>query len=272
MIEYPALMPYTARYADLVSVPLRIILTLIKGSPLAGYDRVHCDNLLARAVVDEATLGQGLPNASETYCLPIPLCILWRSSDDLPVPACSVLLPLTETVEDVAYWHKRVQSGRWTGTKTGNLSIRSSQGRYMERRVPLPTHLCRQWYADAIGDPSEVARLLAGIRFVGKRRSNGFGEVESWEVVPLDEFRLVAPLPVTDRATGEMTVQDCLTRPLPAAAVELLGEWRPDAEPAPCGWTMPQWMPRLFRLGWWAETPCHRVAAGADYFAAARLV
>jgi CRISPR type IV-associated protein Csf3 len=252
LIEYPALAPYGERYDGLVGVPLRVVVTLTAGSRVAGYDPVNLDNLLARAVVDEATEGLGLPDEPCAYRLPVPLQLLWTSDDDLPLWAATQFAPVGDSATDVAYWHKRAQPGRFTKTKSGRFSISATNGRYMERRVPLPTIVCDTWRADAIGDPEEVARLLASISYIGKRRTNGFGEVREWRVEPLESFQLVR--------------DDRLTRPLPAEAVHLLRGVVPDAAPAPIGWTPPEWKPALFRLGWYAGTPCR-----VDWYEAARV-
>lgn len=253
-MDYEALTPYVERYAGATIEnpnvsPLRVVLTLRPGSRLAGYDPLNLDNLLARAVVDEATAGQGLPTTPQAYRLPVPLRCLWTEPETgLPLWAATPFSPLGESAPDVAYWHKRAQSGRWTGTKSGKYSISSTNGRWMERRVPLPTVVAEQWAADAVGDPGEVARLLANLAFVGKRRSCGFGEVATWRVEPLDAFLLVR--------------DGLLTRPLPAGAAHLVAEHgRPDGEPAPVGWTPPQWKPDLFRPGWWTGTP-----VGVDWY------
>ena len=248
MIRYRPLESYLRKYADLVGVPLRVTCVLREGARIAGYDPINLDNLLARAVVDDATDGQGLPEIPDPYDLPVPLRCLWRSDDGLPLWAATVFHAVGEPIADVAYWHKRVQTGKWTGTKSGSYSIGSTKGRWMERRVPLPTKLCREWYADAIGDPDEIARLVKPLAFVGKRRSNGFGEVECWRVEPLESFELVR--------------EGILTRPLPAMAVSLLGAARvPEGQPSPVGWTPPEWKPRLFALGWWTGTP-----VGTDWY------
>lgn len=242
LIDYPPLRPYAEKYAHLNLVPLRVVLTLRPGAQLAGYDPLNLDNLLARCVVEEATEGAGLPPEAAAYALPVPLKCLWHSPDGLPLWAATPFAPDGEAVKDVAYWHKRVQPGRFTGTKTGNFSISSTNGRYMERRVPLPTIVATAWTAEAVGDPQEIARLLSRLAFVGKRRSNGFGEVDSWQVEPLESFELVR--------------DGALTRPLPAGAVHLLpADQTPEGEPAPVGWTPPQWKPALFSPGWWTSTP-----------------
>ncbi len=241
MVEYEALRPHGERYIELEVTPLRVVLHLQPGSRLAGYDPINLDNLLARMVVDEATEGRGLPFTPEAYNLPVPLKCLWRSDAGLPLWAATPFTPAADCADDVAYWHKRVQTGRFTGTKSGKYTISSTNGRYMERRVPLPTKVCDIWQADCIGNAAEVARLLAGCTYVGKRRTNGFGEVAHWEVQPLDAFALVR--------------DDRLTRPIPAMAIELLNGHVPEGQPAPIGWTPPQWKPSIFAPGWWTGTP-----------------
>jgi CRISPR type IV-associated protein Csf3 len=239
MIEYPPLMTYVERYESLQVQPLTVRLHLRPGARIAGYDPVNLDNLLARAVVNEATAGWGLPDEPGAYRLPVPLKCLWRSRAGLPLWAATQFTPVGMSVRDVAYWHKRAQTGAWTGTKSGQFAIKSTAGRWMERRVPLPTVVALEWQAQCIGNPEEIARLLRHITHVGKRRSNGFGEIERWEVEEAPAFELVAG--------------GALTRPLPAGALGLLPDGiLPEGEPAPVGWTPPQWKPALFSPGWWA--------------------
>lgn len=247
MIEYPALAPYKSRYESMDYQPLQITLELVPGSSLAGYDMLNLDNLLARAVVDEATQGRGLPNTPDAYDLPVPLQCLWRSPNGFPLWAATPFAPAGFTAHDIAYWHKRAQSGRWTGTKRGTFAIRSTSGRWMERRVPLPTTIAESFVATCIGNAEEIARLLEPFAHVGKRRTNGFGAVHRWLVAPADSWRMV--------------VDNALTRALPSLAVGLLGGQMPEGQPAPVGWTPPQWKPSMFAPGWWPGT-----AVTYDYY------
>lgn len=245
MIEHPALMPYFDRYAALDMQSLSVILALKPGARLAGYDPLNLDNLLARAVIEDATGKLGLPDSQDAYALPVPLDCLWHSPDGLPLWAATAFMPEGARASDVAYWHKRVQSGRFTRTKSGKFSIRSTSGRYMERRVPLPTTVAECWVATCIGNAEEIARLLRPLAFVGKRRTNGMGEVDHWEIVP-GEFALVR--------NGR------LTRPMPMQAFDLSidllpGGALPEGTPSLVGWTPPQWKPSLFAPGWREGTP-----------------
>ena len=240
-IRYPPLEEYINRYENenMASEPLAITITL--RAPLAGYDPINLDNLLARAVVDEATQGHGLPNSREPYWLPVPLKCLWRSADGLPLWASSVFLPAGESVRDTSYWHKRQQKGEYTHAKSGRFAPRATQGRWMERRVPLPTTVVDELAATCVGNREEVERLLGGLEFIGKRRAIGFGEIVRVGVTPADSFALVR--------------DGVLVRPVPALALGLLGGQMPQGTAAPVGWTPPQWKPSLFAIGWWAGTP-----------------
>lgn len=239
MIEYPALQPYAAQYWNLRGEPLRVTVRFKQGAHLAGYDPLNLDNLLARAVVEEATNTTGLPDTIDAYVLPVPLRCLWRSHAGLPLWAATAFRPVGMAVSDIAYWHKRAQSGRWSKGRSGKLTIITTKGRWMDRRVPLPTTLCETWVADCIGDAEEILRLLKRFAFIGKRRSNGFGEVKEWSIEP---------------GSFELVENGILTRSMPLeAAVPILGQV-PSISPAPVGWTPPQWKPSLFLPGWWMGT------------------
>jgi len=242
MIDYPQLRSHAERYLTLSTEPLQVTLVLRANSHLAGYDPLNLDNLLARAVVDDATDGRRLPESQEPYSLPAPIKCLWRSAEGLPLWAATPFYPVGRCESDVAYWHKRVQTGRWSGTKRGTFAIRSTNGRWMERRVPLPTRLAEAWAAECVGNAEEIGRLLRRFAHVGKRRSNGFGEVREWRIKPIERFTLLR--------------EDKLTRAIPALALLDLGIiGLPEGTAAPVGWTPPQWKPSLFLPGWWPGTP-----------------
>lgn len=256
MIEYPALMPYAERYATLPMEPLAVRLYLKQASQLAGYDPLFLDNLLARCVVDQATGWQGLPpEHDEGYALPVPLQCLWRDARGYPLWAATPFYPADGAQGDVHYWHKRRQTGRWTGTRRGVFTISPTKGRWMERRVPAPTVVAAYWTAMCIGNAREIATLLEPLRYVGKHRATGFGAVDHWEIEPIAAFTLVA--------------DDRLTRPLPAAAIALIRPHLPEGAPALVGWTPPQWKPGLWAPGWWAGTAVAATSGSVDWFAAA---
>lgn len=250
LTDYAPLAPFHERYASLPMEPLRVTLELVPNSRVVSYDPIHLDNLLARLVLEEATRGDStLPDTHQVYRLPVPLQALWTSPEDLPLYAATVLAPALdqEVIADVAYIHKRAQSGNFTAVKGGVMGISTTNGRWMDRRIPFPTELtsAHTWEARCVGNRDEVARLLERVTFCGKRRAIGFGEVKAWHLDPIDSFPLEE--------------DGCLTRILPEAALALLNGSLPEGLPIPIGWTPPQWKPSLHWLGWPAGTPVWRI-------------
>lgn len=156
--------------------------------------------------------------------------------------------------QGVSYWHKRSQRGNWTHTRRGRFVITNMTGRYVERRIPMPTRLASRWVAWAVGNRDEIARLLGMLTHVGKRRGIGYGEIRRWIVRPVPEFSLVR--------------EGALMRAMPLKAIEEMAEWPsgmvPEGQPSLVGWTPPPWKSSLFALGWWAGTPV-RGANDADW-------
>lgn len=266
LTDYAPLMPYAERYAALPMEPLRVTLELVPNTRVVSYDPINLDNLLARMVLEDATGGDStMPDTHQVYRLPAPLQALWTSEEGLPLYACTALSPGGHTISDVAYIHKRAQTGHFTAVKNGVMGISTTNGRWMDRRIPFPTAVVIDddflrarlpayysvgatphcWFSDMIGNPEEIARLLLNVTFCGKRRAIGFGEVKAWHLDPIDSFPLEE--------------DGCLTRILPEAALALLNGSLPEGLPIPIGWTPPQWKPSLHWLGWPAGTPVWRI-------------
>lgn len=64
--------------------------------------------------------------------------------------------------------------------------ISDRQGRYRARQMPLLLTSTRTVVWRGIGDACTVRTILAGIDGIGKKRSQGEGQVLKWEVNPLD--------------------------------------------------------------------------------------
>jgi hypothetical protein len=229
MIHLSELEPYYRQYAGLDMRPLVVLAVLKPNSPVVAYHPPpYLDNLLARAVVDRATKGAGVAQSDEGYWLPIPLKMAWQSPAGFPLWDSSVFQPQTDPVRDTIYTHKRPPKAIYCEAK----SIRSGVGRWMERRLPIPTSVSLVWEARCIGNAAAIIDLLRDIAFLGKRRSIGMGEVDEW-IVMTAEF---------DTA---LVIDGCLTHGVPfGCGIEC------DAPMMLVGWTPPQWKSTLFAEGW----------------------
>lgn len=117
---------------------------------------------------------------------------------------------------DIHYWsgdadHRAIE--QLVTTIPSQISIR--KGRFRSRRMPLLVTVCSAVTWRAVGDITEVRRLLSPLVAIGKKRSSGEGHVIRWEVEPLDADPWDAGHLHPDRTLG---------RPTPAACLEGRGE------------------------------------------------
>ena len=242
LIQHPALQGATEHYADMSThKPLRVVAQLRPGAHVVSYDPVNLDSLLCWAVMHEATQGAGLPNTPEPYALPAPLSVLWRNDDYLPLYAAQSFYPVGESASDVHYYHKRAPEGQFSkpNAKDGSMRIETIKGRWMERRIPVPTFTTLEIEAFCVGDANENARLLHLVSHVGKRRATGMGEVAAWRVSCASEFKVWRDWPEGRK----------LVKSLPFAAASAL-KLECAGEVSLCGWTPPQWLPSAQLAGW----------------------
>lgn len=174
------------------AVPLRV--SCVMESPPIIYDLPHLDGILAAAMVRAAYHSSLIPGLQDDEApeIPIPLQVLWRDSRGFPLYACTPLSPVGEAVQDIVYYHKRKQPGRWTvRSRNGNpWSAQATAGRWMDRQVPRPTIINPEWTCTCLGDPDQIRSLLASVSSVGKKRTSGNGAVLHWDVQPAEAFSL----------------------------------------------------------------------------------
>jgi len=233
MIQISELQSYSEHCTDLLFDSLCVIVTLKQAMIL--YDPLYLDNLLARAVLEMARGHPVLQNTPEPYEFPLPLKRLWTADNGCPLWAASVFLPDGEIITDTVYFHKRL--GR---LEFSERQPKSNVGRWMERRIPYQTRQTktRRWYALCIGNQDEIARLLSLVRFLGKRRNVGFGEIAQWDIEAWDGGDL-----------DTLVQERRLVHALPQEAARELGIC-PEGPLSLVGWTPPQWKPSLFSQGW----------------------
>jgi len=249
MIQLPCFDEYRKRYADLPHTGLRVS-CIVRNQRIVGFDPVFFDNILAYAVMREATQGRDLPSEMrDLYDIPLPLAMLWQDERGAQLWASSCLLPVGEHEEDRDYFHKRKQTGRFTYNKKGVFSIDPQRGRWMERRYVVKSTVCPEFEAFVIGNAEEIARLLEHIHHVGKFRTAGRGDVAEWRIEPIE----LAP--------SDVLIRDgAFIRPVPVAAAEALGI-ETAAMPGFAAWTPPYWHGASMADAWRCGTATSEAAA-----------
>ena len=164
----------------------RVTLTLAQ--PVAGYDHIHLDALIQKAVVLDALQGTALPPSALPYAIPLPLEVVWHSPQGYPLYNASSLLPQGEAITGLFWWTRRNDasfSARFTQRRKqgGVWQPDDTAGPYKEYRMALPTTAASVLVGYGVGIAGEVERLLSLLTCgVGKRVGSGFGQISQIEV------------------------------------------------------------------------------------------
>ena len=216
-------------------VPLQITVQL--ASPPVFYQSpLSLDALLAYAVVQRATYGQGLPKTIEPYNIPLPIEKLWECPETgLPLWDATQFHPVEANTRQPAYWHKRGYNPQLLKTQRNGRPHNANfgQGRHKEYRMPLPLQTAKVWRAFCVGNLSAIGELLKSVSAIGKKRSQGYGKILNWEITEVSDFpyghegRLIKSFPI-----GSSIPE------LPSGTIWDMYE---------TGWTPPYWFAPIFK-------------------------
>lgn len=207
---------------------LTITAHLVAPLAVAEVTDISLDGILATAAF--VAIGEVWPDPKvEWRWVPIPLVV--RGPDAGCVADCVAGMPLTHAQQAALWWYavsspipiddQGQQAFHWTKrlpldpyyadylapeTKRKNVII-TEKGRYRDYHDPLLTRSIQsiQWTAD--GDADAVQALLDAVRFIGKKRSQGYGQLHPdcpWAVTSDDmpyndvqDGRYVRAVPMT---------------------------------------------------------------------------
>ncbi|MDE1904932.1 MAG: hypothetical protein KGH75_00595 [Rhodospirillales bacterium] len=160
---------------------------------VAMYEPIHLDGLLSYAVVTHAIGGGAdLVDAPDPYDLPLPLACLWRDPvSGLPLWAATEMEPLGMAHRTRVTWTRKQVEAHHVVTASGKpYAPRSGNGPGKDMQIPLPITMCATWQADVIGDARIIHDLLSSVGQVGKKGSQGWGHVVSWQIQSLMAWNL----------------------------------------------------------------------------------
>ena len=113
---------------------------------------------------------------------------------------------------DVHYWTGRTDPRHLEQLTTAMPTVVSNRkGRYRARRMPLLVTVCTTVTWRAVGDPDAVRDLLTDVTAIGKKRSQGEGQVLRWDITAdptLDPWDAAHLYP--DGRLGRPTPTSCL--------------------------------------------------------------
>jgi hypothetical protein len=117
-----------------------------------------------------------------------------------------------ETLETTQYFRKR---NRYNRSHLTQGVINGKFGRYREYNAPLPVILCRRMIAYALGSKKRVKSVLRLIKYIGAKRSYGYGRIKNISIDIIEE---------------DNSIFDCEGRPmryLPDQEGQRMGRIRP---------------------------------------------
>jgi hypothetical protein len=189
-------------YASMSKEPLRVRIAL--RTPVAVSDYIMLDALLAYRVIMDLFSGP-IPRDEAIHMeeLDVPLPLEERGRERRYWAASAGVFDCPYS--SVTVWHKRWhEEDDWVKFR-GAERISQKSGYFRSYAMPLriiPATEVEFW---AFGCKEEVERLLAGLASIGKKRSQGFGEVravdvrcwhEDWSC--FCEHSVMRPLPLSE--------------------------------------------------------------------------
>ncbi len=160
--------------------PLRVEITLRHGSPIREPKHlIHLDALLAYVAV-QRSMAEGAEDFSAQEDLPLDTITNEKATH--PVWAASALF-YEPYMKELRYWSRKTnveavakaQGDGLIKMKGDKLSTSSGQWKSYSEFEPL-IHV-KTLTAWCIGDEAVISDWLSDIKFIGKRRSRGYGEV-----------------------------------------------------------------------------------------------
>lgn len=202
-----------ARRSRKPATPLRVICTL--ASDLAG-DVPHLDAILEQVASMHfpggVPRGQPVPR-NLVGTLPIP--IRRKHLAGLPIPLCSSGI-VSEVRSDQHSHFTRSIAAEDFSCVDSRRRMSTTGGVYRSYRLPLRVRTADQIVWFCVGWRRDLLHELKHIQFIGKKNSQGFGRVVSWEVEHDEEDRswyasgpggrlvLMRPLPVCDEVPNDL--------------------------------------------------------------------
>jgi len=172
MKHFKELDDYGCHVLSMSNEPLKI--TAILTSPYVTTDYIFFDSLISSAVWQECMGDKAFnipENKTDVFHIPLPLKLIGTKE---PFYSASIGFP-KQAVEGTARWRKHTDI-------ESKKKISIGSGQYKRYDMPMPYTSAEEIVFYANGNKTEIERLLQYIPSIGKKRSQGYGNVRSWKV------------------------------------------------------------------------------------------
>ncbi len=172
MIHFSELDDYGKRIVSLLKEPLKITASLT--SPYVSTDYIFFDALISSAVWQDMMQNKAFDvseNKSDTFYIPLPIEQIGTKESFY---SASIGFP-KQAVEGTARWRKQTDI-------ESKKKIRIGSGEFKRYDMPMPYTSAEEIVFYTNGNKLEIERLLAYIPGIGKKRTQGYGNVRAWQV------------------------------------------------------------------------------------------
>lgn len=85
-----------------------------------------------------------------------------------------------------SYWNRRADDRMLEKRLDSNKKIRTGSGSMKNYRIPMNTNLVKTFTWYCVGDKKQIKDLLSNIKYLGKKRSQGKGQIKNWLVSEIE--------------------------------------------------------------------------------------
>lgn len=196
-LHFPELDEYGNRIAFLPFEPLKI--TAVLTSPYVSTDYIFFDALVSSAVWQDCMKDKAFntpENKTDVFYIPLPLKLIGTKE---PFYSASIGFP-KQAIEGISRWRKHTDI-------ESKKKIQIGSGEFKRYDMPMPYTSTEEIVFYANGNKAEIERLLDYIPSIGKKRTQGYGNVRKWQVEQSDhDWSIVRdgvpmrPIPISEAA------------------------------------------------------------------------
>lgn len=146
------------------------------------HSPIHLDDIIAWTLAPILLPKEHRNPARDQPPVEFDLPIMRTKYNGIELYKASALLPVGNAQYDLVHWRKKFNTDRINHTK-GSPNLQN--GVYREYNQPLPLLLVNHLEAYVESTRREMRRLLSQVRYLGKKRSQGFGKIANIDIIEI---------------------------------------------------------------------------------------
>lgn len=165
-----------------------LVVRAFMASPTVFIDGIHLDAILLYEYCrkNDPDFYTRNINAGDDFKYPDNFPVKVINFDGTWFYACSdAVYRIDKTVR--TFWNRRTDDKRLENYFNTKKKLRTSAGVTKNYRIPMNTNLVKEFIWYCVGDKEQIQNLLSKVYYLGKKHSQGKGQVAKWEVEEIDK-------------------------------------------------------------------------------------